>query len=496
MHQYDVIIIGSGLGGLECGAILSQEGYNVCVLEKNAQLGGASQTYTRHGYKLDTGIHYIGSLDEGQILNQCWRYLGIMDRIKLSRLDDECFDQIIFHDRSYSLAAGYERFVDTLIEAFPHEAEGIRRYAALVSEVGSSIGIETLRQGILSDGGARYFGYSAAGIIEDCVADITLRNVLAGNNLLYGGVRSHSTFYEHAMITHSYLEGAYRCLDGSMQIAEALADRIRACGGTIRTRAEVTRICVQDEAVSGVLVNGHEELRARYVISNAHPQATLPLVDPCRSIKRIYTSRIQSLHNSYGIFTLYMLMRPDSVPYLNRNVYIHLGDDAWYDKARDLGRLHSLMLSMQASSEHPDHATTVAIMTPMYIDEVAQWADTRPERRGEAYRQFKNRVSQQLLDQLRRYGLDMSPHALHMHTNTPLSYRDYTATPGGSAYGVLKDYRNPMVTLISPATKLAGLLFTGQNMNVHGAIGVTLTAIQTCSELLGQSYLTRKIGSY
>lgn len=40
MSKYDIIIIGSGLGGLECGAILSKEGYHVCVLEKNELFGG------------------------------------------------------------------------------------------------------------------------------------------------------------------------------------------------------------------------------------------------------------------------------------------------------------------------------------------------------------------------------------------------------------------------------------------------------------------------
>ena len=79
MSKYDIIIIGSGLGGLECGAILSKEGFNVCVVEKNAQFGGCFQTYQRKGHLLDTGIHYVGSLDEGQVMNQYFRYFGIMD---------------------------------------------------------------------------------------------------------------------------------------------------------------------------------------------------------------------------------------------------------------------------------------------------------------------------------------------------------------------------------------------------------------------------------
>ena len=50
MSKYDIIIIGSGLGGLECGAILSKEGFNVCVVEKNTQFGGCFQTYRRKGH--------------------------------------------------------------------------------------------------------------------------------------------------------------------------------------------------------------------------------------------------------------------------------------------------------------------------------------------------------------------------------------------------------------------------------------------------------------
>ena len=84
MSKYDIIIIGSGLGGLECGAILSKEGYNVCVLEKNELFGGCFQTYRRKGHLLDTGIHYIGSLDEGQVMNQFFRYVGIMDHLKVA----------------------------------------------------------------------------------------------------------------------------------------------------------------------------------------------------------------------------------------------------------------------------------------------------------------------------------------------------------------------------------------------------------------------------
>ena len=70
MNRYDIVIIGSGIGGLVCGGILSREGYRVCVLEKNKQIGGSLQTFSREKEIFDSGVHYIGGLNKGQNLYQ------------------------------------------------------------------------------------------------------------------------------------------------------------------------------------------------------------------------------------------------------------------------------------------------------------------------------------------------------------------------------------------------------------------------------------------
>lgn len=146
MSKYDIIIIGSGLGGLECGAILSKEGYHVCVLEKNELFGGCFQTYQRGGHRMDTGIHYIGSLDEGQIMNQYFRYFGIMDKLSIKRMDEEVFDRIYYKDAIYDYAMGHERFMETLCHSFPHERENLKRYVAAIRSVGDLISTDHLKK--------------------------------------------------------------------------------------------------------------------------------------------------------------------------------------------------------------------------------------------------------------------------------------------------------------------------------------------------------------
>ena len=495
MSKYDIIIIGSGLGGLECGAILSKEGYHVCVLEKNELFGGCFQTYQRGGHRMDTGIHYIGSLDEGQIMNQYFRYFGIMDKLSIKRMDEEVFDRIYYKDAIYDYAMGHERFMETLCHSFPHERENLKRYVAAIRSVGNLISIDHLKKGRLSQEGMDFFATSAAGMIASVTTNRDLQNVLAATSLLYGGIKNKSTFYEHAMINNSYLESAYRFTEGSMQVSLELINVIRANGGTVLNNSEVTRIIVENEKVQGVIINGEERLESDFVISNMHPQRTLEILDKNRSIKNAYISRIRSLENTYGIFTLYLVMKKKSTPYQNRNLYLHANNKVWYDKLLYPGRTTNCMISMQASSEDSQYASVISILTPMYIDELSAWKDTTPEHRGEDYQSFKKEKAEQILRFIRGHGIDLSENIEEMYTTTPLSYRDYTGTVDGSAYGIIKDYKCPQIGFVSTRSRLGNLFLTGQNLNVHGALGVTLTAMLTCAEFVGQEYLAKKVGN-
>ena len=166
---------------------------------------------------------------------------------------------------------------------------------ASIRSVGNLISIDHLRNGRLSQEGMDFFATSAAGMIASVTTNRDLQNVLAATSLLYGGIKNKSTFYEHAMINNSYMESAYRFTEGSMQVSLELIHIIRANGGTVLNRKEVTRILVKDEAIQGVEVNHEEVLESTYVISNLHPQLTLSLLDKNHSIKPAFVSRIKSL---------------------------------------------------------------------------------------------------------------------------------------------------------------------------------------------------------
>src|SRR6478735_7627768 len=137
MNDFDIIIIGSGMGGLVCGDLLSKEGYNVCIVEKNKQIGGCLQTYVRDRVIFDSGVHYMGGLEKGQNLYQIFKYLGLMDKLKLQRIDEDAFDKIIMSndEKEYPLAQGYDNFIKKLREYFPREESAIVAYCDKIQEV-------------------------------------------------------------------------------------------------------------------------------------------------------------------------------------------------------------------------------------------------------------------------------------------------------------------------------------------------------------------------
>lgn len=496
MKKYDVIIIGGGLGGLTSGVMLSKEGLNVCVFEKHSVIGGCLQSFKRNGYTLDTGIHYVGSLSEGQIMHQYLKYLGVIGSLKLRKLDENGFDHFHFNDGScYCHAMGYERFIDTLASHFPQERDGLISFVGELQKVGKLIDPEILRGGKISNGGIGYMSISAYGEIEKYIKDEKLRRVLAGNCGLYAGNRLTTSLYEYGMITHSNIEGAYAFEDGSQQLADLLANEIKSHGGYILLNSEVSKIHLQDGVVEYVELESGERLTAKWIISSLHPSITFSILENNNVYKKAFFTRMNSLPNTYGLFTTYLLIKPGTLKYSNRNHYLFNNDDVWSIQGDYKGyNIPSTLLCMQPNSKS-EFTNVATLLTPMPLSMCDKWNNTSVGNRGDDYSGFKENFSNAVIDFVCMHYPDLKNCIEKKYTASPLTYRDYTSAPGGCAYGVLKDCRNPLVTLFSARTRISNLLITGQSLNIHGCLGTTVSSAVTCSEILGVEYLFKKIGN-
>ncbi|MCH5715903.1 hypothetical protein [Niabella hibiscisoli] len=148
--------------------------------------------------------------------------------------------------------------------------------------------------------------------------------------------------------------------------------------------------------------------------------------------------------------------------------------------------------------QHPGFSSTISVLTPMRYEEVSKWADTfnrvgREGNRGLAYEQFKEEKAQVLLKLMAERFPLIAANIKQYYTSTPLTNRDYIGDAEGSMYGIQKDYHDPLQTMISPRTKIPNLFLTGQNLNLHGILGTSLSAVLTCVMLTGDERLVDKI---
>ncbi len=496
MQKFDALIIGSGIGGLECAYILARSGMSVCVVEKNAVVGGSLQSFRRGEDEFDTGFHYVGALAKGEILERLFSFFGLME-LPWHQLDRDGFDEVFLKDKSYLLSNGHTAFAERLSSYFPNSSEEIKRYSAFLKDVGSKITDPLLKEGNGLSSLNELFLCNAYNFLKESVGEGALLDVISGTSLKLELNRPTLPLYTFAQINNSFVQSAWRLRGRGSQITETLANSIEKMGGVIMRGWQAVEIKEDNGVCSSVEVcraKNTDSLFADYIISDLTPQTTLKLLKESGSVRKIFRRRINKLEQTYGFFTLNLRLKKDAVPYVNRNRYYYTPElrSVWDVKDESAkGKVCGLLITQQVPKEGERFATYMDILTPMSYAEVAKWADTTVGHRGEEYREFKERKAEECLALAERIIPHLRESVERCYTSTPLTYRDYIGAPEGTAYGIRKDCNSIEKTLLAPKSPLKNLFFTGQNLNLHGILGTSLTALLTCSQILGRESVVR-----
>lgn len=488
-----VIIIGSGLGGLSCGVVLAKNGYEVTVLEQGTQIGGCLQCFTRGGARFETGMHFVGSAAPEQTLWWLMRYLEL-DDVRLDALDTQGYDVVGLAGERFCFANGREAFIDTLARQFPKERESLARYYDLVTSIANASPLHSLSPDN-SDAvlGTEYQLRSVDEVIGEITSDPLLQKVLVGNLPLYAGERGKTPFATHAFIMDFYNQSAFRFVGGSDTVAHSLANTIVRYGGRVLKRSKATRIVCDDTHATGVEINGEQMIEADIVISDAHPMRTLELLDT-HLIRPAFRQRINAIPQTVGCFSVYLKFRENSVPYMRHNYYGYNAGTPWDCEHYDDHSWPKGFLYMHFCQQpQARFANTGVVLSYMQMADVERWSNTRQGRRGADYEAFKQEHADQLMSSLEQHFPGLRQNIETVYTSTPLTYRDYTGTEGGSMYGIAKDVHMGAACRVPQRTRVPNVYQTGQNINSHGMLGVLVGTIVTCSELLGAATIFNQI---
>ena len=208
-NAYDLIIIGSGISGMTAGIIAAKEGEKVLVLEQHSVPGGLMQTYKRAGMLFPTGVHRLGSLNPGEPLWYYFKYIDILDRLKLVKLDENCFEKIYFPGKTYDIPMGHAQYKQRLLENFPDEKQAISTYFSDLKTIIANIGMYDPSVSPEKDLSMQYTG-SMEDYFKSIKVSNQLKSLLYANNPLYGISSKHCTMLTHFIISDCYLNSSFR----------------------------------------------------------------------------------------------------------------------------------------------------------------------------------------------------------------------------------------------------------------------------------------------
>ncbi len=502
--SYDVIVIGSGMGGLTTAALLSALGKRVCVLEQHYTAGGYTHSYERNGYEWDVGVHYIGDVGAPTRPRKLFDYLS-SGELRWAPMDTE-FDRFFFGDRSYTAHAGKAEFQANLERQFPDEKVAVAKYLELLKAASDGMTAFTMGrllkpwQKVL----ARPFSRPPALLYEttyDVLSGITdnedLIATLCGQWGDMGLPPKRSAFMVHAMIARHYLYGGYYPVGGSWRIADTIIPKIQAAGGEVFTYARVERILEEDGRVTGVRMADGHEIHAPAVVSSAGVANTFEsLLDPDLARRLGYTDKLHALEPSYAHLGVYIGLKgtAESLGLPKTNFWIYPSSDFDADVAAfesDPDAEFPVVYISFPSAKDPDYlnrhpgTATIEIVAPAPFEWFERWKDTTWGKRGEDYDQFKAKLGERLMRHLYAKLPSLEGKVDYYEVSTPLSTNWFGGYQRGELYGLAHNAERLKADWLTPRTKLPGLWLTGQDILTCGVTGAMMAGLMTTTAMVG-----------
>lgn len=497
--DYDLIVIGSGMGGMTVASLATQLlGKRVLLLEQHWRAGGFTHAFRREGWRWDVGLHYLGGLKPGSDSRRLFD-LVTGGKIELRRLPDR-YDVVHACGASYGIPSDLVQMEAELAARFPADAVGLRRYFRLMQRINRSFGpalyaasapeppAALIRLGTWRT--ARLARRTTAEVIDSCVSDPKLKLILGGRWGDYGVVPCRSAFGYHAQILGSYADGAWYPEGGGSVIADAVTTIVRDGGGEVRVNARVDRVLVEQGRAIGVeMIDGHGRaniMRAPLIVSDAGLHRTLAMAD--------LPPAPAALEQSPSAVTVYLGLSDDP-----RKLGVD-GANHWFvadtghgDGLATLAQLQDgsgPMAFASFSSAVEAGATTHSAQLLMLVDRqaFADWQGSQWRQRGDDYTVLKDRIADAAVARLDAAFPGFAQFVAYREVSTPLTVNRFTGHAGAAIYGLAVTPQR-LAACIGAKTPLPRLLLTGADVCTPGVQGAMMGGVFATAAMVGASGL-------
>ncbi len=468
-NNFDVAIIGSGIGGLTCGAILAQKGLRVCVAEKHFQIGGCAQSFSRKGFTFDSSVHSAPMADDGFICG-ILHDLGIRKDLRIIPYTNAM--QTVTPSGLYSYPRGIAEMLNRFGADFPNEKDSL---VALFNDTANRLSIYKGKskdiEKPLPPSSMSYREYIASFIRNPQLQEkfFTIWP-FGGTSPSFAPLFNAFIFYVHTVEGSHYIEG------GFSKLADALASVIVNRNGQIKTNWDAQSLTISHSKRATALVNSNSEtIRANAFVSNISPYLLHTSVIPESFRNKLWLSRLNNLRPSLSAFCVYCGLQGDAAEFVPNNITLWFAHD-------DHDSIYKRILSGP-----PDQIDHLLIMRPPGLSEKSTLTFMYFIRHDafENWAAAKNALRDAIVSKAKSLIGDFAKQLVVCETATPKTIERYTGNTNGALYGFENIKTLYGQTKLPSTTHIANVYQTGHwTKSGNGMYNVMASAQETAFAVL------------